>query len=90
MGATTNQSTLAWKRNKRCGPLDWWLACEQHGDQWMPHCMSCDIAIMHNREFQLKLQRETAPPALKCAPTCETGIEIAPSEAVQWNHRPTT
>lgn len=37
----------AWKRNGRNGPLDWWLGCQTHGDQWNEHCMSCGIA--HDR-----------------------------------------
>lgn len=53
----------AWKRNGRSGPLDWWLGCQTHGDQWDERCLSCGIAIDHNIDFKAKLERERAADA---------------------------
>ena len=53
----------AWKRNGRSGPLDWWLGCQTHGDQWDERCLSCGIAINHNINFKAKLERERAADA---------------------------
>lgn len=53
----------AWKRNGRSGPLDWWLGCQTHGDQWDERCLSCGIAIDHNIDFEAKLERERAADA---------------------------
>jgi hypothetical protein len=49
-----------WKRNGRNGPLDWWLACEQHGHLWRSNCLSFGIATDHNAEFAQKLAAEVS------------------------------
>jgi hypothetical protein len=51
-------SEPGWKRNGRNGPLDWWLGCQHHGDQWVQSCLSCGIALDHNYEFKAKLELE--------------------------------
>lgn len=47
-----------WKRNGRNGPLDWWLACGQHGYAYQRGCLTCSTVEDHNIEFQAKLDRE--------------------------------